>query len=59
MQKGLIDYEFIKPDGYNVYRSYGGVHYTKIGTAKYGYFLDSSEKNAPNKEVWYAVSSYT
>ncbi|RLL82125.1 hypothetical protein CN13_04480 [Petrotoga sp. HKA.pet.4.5] len=60
LQEGLIDYnKFIKPDGYNIYRSFDGIHYTKIGDAGYGYFLDSSTENAPNKEVWYAVSSYT
>ncbi|PNR97735.1 hypothetical protein [Petrotoga olearia] len=60
LRKGFIYYdEFIKPDGYNIYRSFDGIHYTKIGVSEYGYFLDPSEQNAPNKEVWYAVSSYT
>ncbi len=59
LQEGLIDDdEFIKPDGYNVYRSFDGVQYTKIDVTGNGYFLDYSTENAPNKEVWYAVSSY-
>jgi hypothetical protein len=57
-EAGLIDPNVIRPDAYNVYRSFDGVHYTKIGIAEYGYFLDPSAQNAPNKEVWYAVSSY-
>ncbi|POZ92855.1 hypothetical protein [Petrotoga halophila] len=55
---GFIGPNVIRPDAYNVYRSFDGVHYTKIGIAEYGYFLDPSAQNAPNKEVWYAVSSY-
>lgn len=55
---GFIGPNVIRPDAYNVYRSFDGVHYTKIGVAEYGYFLDPSAQNAPNKEVWYAVSSY-
>ncbi|PNR93134.1 MULTISPECIES: hypothetical protein [unclassified Petrotoga] len=55
---GLIGPNVIRPDGYNIYRSFDGVHYTKIGVAESGSFRDSSAQNAPNKEVWYAVSSF-
>jgi len=55
---GLIGPNVVRPDGYNVYRSFDGVHYTKIGVAESGYFLDPSAQNAPNKEIWYAVSAY-
>jgi hypothetical protein len=57
-EAGLIDPNEIRPDAYNVYRSFDGVSYTKIGIAEDGYFLDPSSQNAPNKKVWYAVSSY-
>ena len=55
---GFIDPNVIRPDGYNVYRSFDGVNYRKIATVGSGYYLDPSAQNAPGKEVWYAVSSY-
>ena len=48
----------VRPDGYNVYRSFDGVNYRKIATVGSGYYLDPSAQNEVEKEVWYAVSSY-
>ena len=54
----LIGPNVVRPDGYNVYRSFDGVNYRKIATVGSGYYLDPSAQNEVGKEVWYAVSSY-
>lgn len=55
---GLLGPLAEEPDGYNIYRSFDGVRYQKIGFVSSGYnFYDSSPQLAPGKETWYAVSS--
>lgn len=48
----------IKPDGYNVYRSFDGVDYTKVATTTNGPYIDYSSDLKVGKETWYKVSSY-
>lgn len=48
----------IKPDGYNVYRSFDGVDYTKVATTTNGSYIDYSSDLKVGKETWYKVSSY-
>jgi hypothetical protein len=55
---GLVGPNVVRPDGYNVYRSFDGVNYRKIATVPSGYYRDPSAQNEVGKEVWYAVSSY-
>jgi len=55
---GLVGPNVVRPDGYNVYRSFDGVNYRKIATVASGYYLDPSAQNEVGREVWYAVSSY-
>lgn len=55
---GSVEPDVIRPDGYNVYRSFDGVNYRKIATVASGYYLDPSAQNEVGREVWYAVSSY-
>ena len=55
---GLVEPDVVRPDGYNVYRSFDGVNYRKIATVPSGYYRDPSAQNEVGKEVWYAVSSY-
>ncbi|HOK88320.1 MAG TPA: hypothetical protein PK404_05755 [Fervidobacterium sp.] len=55
---GLVGPNVVRPDGYNVYRSFDGVHYQKVGSTTSYYLIDFSAQNAPSKKVWYAVSSY-
>ena len=55
---GLVGPNVVRPDGYNVYRSFDGVNYRKIATVGSDYYLDPSAQNEVGKEVWYAVSSY-
>ncbi|PNR97229.1 hypothetical protein [Petrotoga sp. 9PWA.NaAc.5.4] len=55
---GLVGPNVVRPDGYNVYRSFDGVNYRKIATVGSGYYLDPSAQNEAGKEVWYAVTSY-
>jgi len=55
---GFVEPNVVRPDGYNVYRSFDGVNYRKIATVASGFYLDPSAQNEVGKEVWYAVSSY-
>ena len=55
---GLVGPNVVRPDGYNVYRSFDGVNYRKIATVGSGYYLDPSAQNEVGKKAWYAVSSY-
>ncbi len=63
---GLIGSLVEKPDGYRIYRSYDGVNYEKIATIPESdddndivyMYRDFSAENEPNKQVWYAVTSY-
>jgi len=55
---GLVGPGIQQPDGYYIYRSFDGKHFTKIGYAHSYRFVDWSAELAPNKKVWYAVSSY-
>lgn len=60
LQKGLIDYdEFIKPDGYRIYRHFGNSNYTQIATVTNSSYLDESDEMKVGRRTWYAVSSYT
>jgi hypothetical protein len=59
LQKGLIDYdEFIKPDGYRIYRHFGDSNYTQIATVTNSSYLDESDELEAGRRTWYAVSSY-
>lgn len=49
--------EIPEPDGYNVYRSFDGKHFQKIGFTTDDYYIDQSSMLSAGKKVWYAVSS--
>lgn len=60
LQKGFIYYdEFIKPDGYKIYRHFGDDNYTQIATVTNSPYLDESDELETGRRTWYAVSSYT
>lgn len=59
LQEGLInDDEFIKPDGYRIYRHFGDSNYTQIATVTNSSYLDESDELEAGRRTWYAVSSY-
>ena len=64
VDEGLIDpASYDMPDGYNIYRSFDGIKYEKIGFVKQDAinptteFIDKSALLEPGKKVWYKVSS--
>lgn len=60
---GWIDPDVAEPDGYNIYRSFDGEKYEKIGFVSESYatyngvYRDKSSLLEPGKKVYYAVSA--
>jgi len=60
---GWIDSDVVEPDGYNIYRSFDGEKYEKIGfvsesyAAYNGVYRDKSALLEPGEKVYYAVSA--